>query len=74
MGLKVQGNELFVQEVEIDGSFEKCPIAHAAGIPLYVKRLFDQPRVKSNHYIIVRMMSDPAVGIAPINWQYGGSL
>lgn len=58
--------------IQVDSTFEKCPIAHAAGIPLYVKRLFNQPRTKSNNYIIVRMMSDPLKGIAPLDWQYGG--
>lgn len=32
------------------------------------------PGKKSNNYIIVRMMSQPSVGLAPMDWQYGGSL
>ncbi len=59
--------------IQVDSTFEKCPIAHAVGIPLYAKRLFNEPRKKSNHYIIVRLMSEPSIGLAPMDWQYGGS-
>jgi len=74
MGLRVEAHELHPQMIQVDSTFEKCPIAHAAGIPLYVKRLLDEPRKKSNKYIIVRMMSEPSEGIAPMDWQYGGML
>lgn len=74
MGLRVQANQLTPELIQVDSTFERCPIAHAAGIPLYVKRLFNEPRKKGNHYIIVRMMSEPSEGIAPIDWQYGGML
>lgn len=57
MGLRVETDQLHPKMIQIDSTFEKCPIAHAAGIPLYVKRLFNEPRKKSNNYIIVRMMS-----------------
>lgn len=75
--LRVQGSDLTPCEVEpistSDKSCEPVPIAHAAGIPLYVRREAGQPR-KSNMYIIVRMMSEPTVGVAPMRWQYGGML
>ena len=57
MGLRVEGPELNPELIQVDSSFVKCPIAHAAGIPLYVKRLFDVPRKKYTRYRIVRMMS-----------------
>ena len=72
MGLKIEGSEITPFPVYVDSSFEKCPIAHAAGIPVYVKRLFNEPRVKSKRYKIVRIMSDPKIGLAANDWQYGG--
>ena len=69
-GLRIVGSNIIPENIMFDSSFEKCPIAHAAGIPLYVKRL-PIPGVKSDNYIIVRMMSEPAVGLAPMDWQYG---
>lgn len=71
-GLRIVGSNITPEKIVFDLSFEKCPIAHAAGIPLYVKRL-PIPGVKSGKYIIVRMMSEPAVGVAPMDWQYGGA-
>ena len=64
MGLKIEGSEITPFPVLVDSTFEKCPIAHAAGIPVYVKRLFNLPRVKSKCYKIVRIMSDPKIGLA----------
>ena len=74
MGLRVEGSELKPELIHIDSSFIKCPIAHAAGIPLYVKRILNAKKIKSDFYWIVRMMSQPSIGLAPNDWQYGGAL
>lgn len=42
MGLRVIGDKLKPELITLDEDFEICPIAHAAGIPLYVKRLFHE--------------------------------
>ena len=50
-------------------------LAHAVGIPLYAKRLLNEPRKKCKEYVICRLMSNPYTnGIAPMDWQYGGIL
>lgn len=56
-----------------EGKDEDCPIAVAAGIPLRVRR---KPATGQhfNMFRIVRMMSEPQTGMAPMSWQYGGSL
>ena len=72
-GLRVVGNELLPCEVLFDQGFQPIPIAQAAGIPLFVKRESGAPR-HSQRYRIVRMMTDPRIGVAPMEWQYGGML
>lgn len=49
------------------------PIARAAGIPLFAKRMpaSDHQHQKPVCYKIVRFMSDPAVGVAALDWQVG---
>jgi hypothetical protein len=74
MGLRIDGDQIIPEMVVIDSSFERCPIAHAAGIPLLVKKMKSLgKRVGSGgRYIITRMMSDPIVGVAHDQWAYGG--
>jgi hypothetical protein len=73
-GLKVVGDQLIPERIQMDSSFEKCPIAVAAGIPLFVKKVQvpKQHLVDCDNYIIVRMMSEPNTGMAPFSWTYGG--
>lgn len=73
-GVKIEGDQIVSAQVQMDSEFEKCPIAAAAGIPLFVKRLGVSGRKVENGscYIIVRMMSEPDIGLAPPRWQYGG--
>jgi hypothetical protein len=62
------------EQCQVDSSFERCPIAAAAGIPLFVKNLSVPGKQVENggRYIIVRMMSEPTVGVAPLRWNFGG--
>ena len=73
LGLRVVGDDLKPCEVLLDEGFQPIPIAHAAGIPLLVKREAGVPR-HCQSYRIVRMMTDPRIGVAPMEWQYGGLL
>jgi hypothetical protein len=75
-GIKVEGDQIISEQIQMDSTFEKCPIAEAAGIPLFVKKLPIPGKQVGNdgRYIIVRMMSEPSTGIAPIRWVYGGAL
>jgi hypothetical protein len=75
-GIKVEGDQIILERIQMDSTFEKCPIATAAGIPLFVKKLPIPGKQVGNggRYIIVRMMSEPSTGIAPFHWCYGGSL
>ena len=75
-GLRIDLQDISPAQVTVDNSYEKVPIAHAAGIPLFVKRLPEMGKVArvGERHIIVRMMSDPKVGLAPLDWQYGGLL
>lgn len=66
------GSRITRHRVIIDCFFEMCPIAYAAGIPLVVKREPQELAVRDSNYVIVRMMSDPSIGVAPTSWQYGG--
>jgi hypothetical protein len=38
-GIKVEGDQIISEQIQMDSTFEKCPIAEAAGIPLFVKKL-----------------------------------
>lgn len=54
---------------------EYVPIAKAVGIPLVARRLPREANAKpSKHNKICRFMSIPSLGIAPMEWQYGGQL
>ncbi|CAK4695904.1 hypothetical protein LEN26_011011 [Aphanomyces euteiches] len=72
MGLVVDGSTVTPKQVVLDASFQPCPIAAAAGIPLVVKKLQGKG-IKSNVYIISRMMSEPLIGLARREWSYGGT-
>ncbi|EQC26168.1 hypothetical protein SDRG_15973 [Saprolegnia diclina VS20] len=72
LGLLVNGSTLSPCVVTMNTMFEKCPIAHAVGIPLYVRKCFGESK-KASCYIISRMMSDPKIGVASIPWTYGGA-
>ena len=75
-GIRVEGDQIRSELIHMDSTFEKCPIAAAAGIPLFVKKL-DIPGKQlgvGRRYIISRMMSEPSTGIAPLHWAYGGAL
>jgi len=75
LGVEISGTRVTPAEVKHDNTFEAVPIAHAAGVPLYAKRLFDRrPYPNSGLYVAVRLMSEPAIGFAPNDWQYGGAL
>lgn len=77
-GVLIYGsNVTHAPRITIDDSFEAVPVARCAGIPLVVKR---QPHPSSpvklksgQRHVIVRVMSDPDIGIADIPWQYGGA-
>lgn len=82
-GLILDDTQMFSTEIYVDSSFEKCPIAFAAGIPLYVKengrelreiqrRGYPLPLFTENFSIIVKMMVDSSTGFACRGWQYGG--
>ncbi|KDO34704.1 hypothetical protein SPRG_00767 [Saprolegnia parasitica CBS 223.65] len=72
LGLLVNGSTLSPCVVTMNTMFEKCPTAHAAGIPLYVRKCAGKSK-KASCYIISRMMSDPKIGVASIPWTYGGA-
>lgn len=75
VGLRVFAATLNPAEFVIDSSFEPMPCAQAAGIPIVVKRENYPTGVPPpNDNIIVRMMSDPKIGLADYPWQYGGCL
>lgn len=73
MGVCVDRTNVQNKNVQLDGSFEKCPIAWALGIPLMVKRLpgWLSQQESTGMELIVRMMGDPDSGLAPFDWQYG---
>jgi hypothetical protein len=52
---------------------EDLPIAVAAGIPLRVRKKAATGQ-RFQNFRIVRMMSLPSTGLAPIRWQFGGRL
>ncbi|KAI3639745.1 hypothetical protein MIR68_002439 [Amoeboaphelidium protococcarum] len=71
-GIRINGSKITPEDVVFDSSFsEKVPIAHAVNIPLYVKKL-PGPGRNDEQCLIVRLMSEPRVGLAPSRWQYGG--
>ncbi|KDO17536.1 hypothetical protein SPRG_16794 [Saprolegnia parasitica CBS 223.65] len=70
LGLLVNGSTLSPCVVTMNTMFEKCPIAHAAGIPLYVRKCAGESK-EASCYIISRMMSDPKIGLASIPWTDG---
>ena len=72
-GIRFVGASIRDADVSADASFEPCPVAHAVGIPLLVKRE-PAPGVPSNRHLCVRFMTDPLIGLAPLDWQYGGCL
>lgn len=72
-GLRINADKIIPEEVQLDSSFEEVPIAAAAGIPLFVKKLKAVSVRTGNRYIICRMMSEPKTGLAEMHWQYGGS-
>ncbi|CAE8680267.1 unnamed protein product [Polarella glacialis] len=70
-GIRIVGSQVRDREVVLDGSFRPCPTAQAAGIPLVVRRdAFPGP--ESSLYLSVRFMTEPRLGFAPMDWQYGG--
>ncbi|KAI3631776.1 hypothetical protein MIR68_010249 [Amoeboaphelidium protococcarum] len=70
-GIRINGSKITPEDVVFDSSFaETVPIAHAVNIPLYVKKL-PGPGRNDSQCLIVRLMSEPRVGLAPPRWQYG---
>lgn len=70
-GVRIVGTEAVDARVCPDMAFEPCPFAHKLGIPLVVKR---EPPTNTKHefYRVVRIMTDPEIGLAAWEWQYGG--
>ena len=72
-GLRIEVDEVVPFKVQLDKHFEIVPIAAAAGIPLVVKKIAPTGpfKVKSpeHPYRIVRIMSDPRLGLAAEPWQ-----
>ncbi|OQR80686.1 hypothetical protein THRCLA_23443 [Thraustotheca clavata] len=73
LGLRLNGTQVIPETILYDNTFVPCPIAHTAGIPLYVHPTNMLSR-KNDHYIISRVMSDPKTGVSNMQWQYGGNL
>ncbi len=77
VGVKVIGCTIEPKTLPFSSAsrLEVCPVAHDAGVPVAVKRLLHEPPVSPiAFHRIVRFMSDPDVGLAPMDWQYGGAL
>ena len=71
-GVRIVGDTITAADVFVDSAFEPVPIACAVGLPIIVRR--EQPTGdRYKRYAIVRMMSDPDVGVAHREWQYGGA-
>ena len=69
-GIRIVGSLVTNHEVKIDSSFVPCPTAHAAGVPLVVKREPPPPGAQRDSlYVAVRLMTDPRTGLAPPEWQ-----
>ena len=74
-GAAVQNVEDIFTCDPIDDVWEAVPAAHAAGIPLYAQKLplSSSTARGAGLYVAVRLMSEPASGLAPTAWQYGGA-
>jgi hypothetical protein len=74
-GAAVQNVEDIFTCDPIDDVWEAVPAAHAAGIPLYAQKLplSSSTARGADLYVAVRLMSEPASGLAPTTWQYGGA-
>jgi len=72
-GIRFVGSDVTDCEVVLDGTFIPCPTAQALGIPLVVKREAGAG-VGCTMHLCVRFMTDPRIGLAPIDWQYGGAV
>eukprot|EP00440_Ansanella_granifera_P076401 gb/GFBE01082908.1/.p1 GENE.gb/GFBE01082908.1/~~gb/GFBE01082908.1/.p1 ORF type:complete len:343 (+),score=83.92 gb/GFBE01082908.1/:1-1029(+) len=75
-GVRVHGSDVVDVEVKLDETFRAVPVPAELGIPLLFKKQpgtgGDDSNIRSN--AIVRFMADPADGLAPPEWQYGGKL
>ena len=60
-------------DVIVNASFTPCPTAQAVGIPLVVMKE-STVGVRSDMHLCVRLMTDPRLGLAELDWQYGGCL
>eukprot|EP00931_Biecheleriopsis_adriatica_P059689 TRINITY_DN35763_c0_g1_i1.p1 TRINITY_DN35763_c0_g1~~TRINITY_DN35763_c0_g1_i1.p1 ORF type:complete len:351 (-),score=91.45 TRINITY_DN35763_c0_g1_i1:21-1052(-) len=76
LGVRVHGPTVTDAEVKLDETFRAVPVPRELGIPLLYKKQSgtggDDSNIRSN--AIVRFMADPADGLAPPEWQYGGNL
>lgn len=72
-GIRITGSNIVNADVTVDATFIPCPAAHAVGVPLAVKRE-SAAGVRSDMHLCVRLMTDPRMGLAPPDWQYGGCL
>ncbi|KDO34703.1 hypothetical protein SPRG_00766 [Saprolegnia parasitica CBS 223.65] len=71
-GLRVSGTTVTPEDIHLDDSFQPVPIAHAAAIPLYVKKTSTRAR-QSDAQLFSRLMADPCSTEAPTEWVGGGS-
>jgi len=74
LGVRVHGDKVENIEVPLDGTFKPVPVPTLLGVPLVYKCLPKKDDGDSRMNVIVRLMSDPEMGLAPMDWQYGGSL
>lgn len=70
-GIQIIGATIKDVEVVLDSSFIPCPTAQAVGIPLVVKREASLG-TRCREHLVARFMTDPSIGLAPADWQYGG--
>jgi len=75
-GVRVHGDSITDVDVRLDDSFKAVPVPSELGIPLVYKLMSgtggDDSHIRNN--AIVRFMADPADGMAPAEWQYGGRM
>lgn len=64
-----------VEDLEVDSTWEPCPVGRAAGVPLVVKRApADDSTEGLTFFLCSRLMTVPETGAAHADWQYGCAL
>ena len=74
-GVRIDGMDVRdTEDIAGGGEWERVPGAFGVGIPLMAKKLpLSQSQYPdSDMFFAVRLMSEPATGLAPMRWQYGG--